>query len=694
MRAGALLVVVVAVASALTVGTVLHLHSLPKPAGSLGGPAGTATTPTVSALPTQGNGPLVAAVDGFLPQDVTAVSADQWWVLGFDTAGCSGAACDRILATADGGQTFTSIPTPSAAVSGLRFGIPRTDGPTARRRSGRPTTPARGWSAATFPGLFIEDLETSGGYVYAIACTSTTGGSSVCSLKRSPDRERRLADPPDPRRPPPLRPGPCRRPEPLQPGGPRHSDVPQRAWERPLDGGERRGRRQPGAEVHRQWGGPQRGADLRRRRRDQQPLRRERQRRLGRLLQPEVQEPWLSVNGGATFSALPAGAEPTSSLAGIAAASASDAVVAGGTLQLTADGGRTFRTLYDNGSDWSIVGFTTSEDGFALSSSGTQRVTDPLGRLGPPMSMWRTVDGGAAWYQLQFPEPRRPRRDPPSRSIRRGQVPGRRDLGVADLEHPDGALLHPRGGADGHAAIRQLEEDAAHHVPVAAGHHRSAGEQGGERLWPAGPLLEPSHGLGPQPATGRQRREGLDAAHVPAREQAIDRVSVEEGGELLRLRAPGLGERALAIPGPSQSFRSPASPMADEPARVPRGCGLRRGERSRCPWGSDPARSCPVPLLPAQEPRPGGAPGLPARLGALPLDAEEDAGREGGVPAGELTQPIEALPPEQTLAFLERFKAVVAGRADASPLAAEVEAHLSNRTLATERDLVVHMAGC
>ncbi len=51
-----------------------------------------------------------------------------------------------------------------------------------------------------------------------------------------------------------------------------------------------------------------------------------------------------------------------------------------------------------------------------------------------------------------------------------------------------------------------------------------------------------------------------------------------------------------------------------------------------------------------------------------------------------------ALPPEQTLAFLERFKAVVAGRADASPLAAEVEAHLSNRTLATERDLVVHMA--
>jgi farnesyl-diphosphate farnesyltransferase len=50
-----------------------------------------------------------------------------------------------------------------------------------------------------------------------------------------------------------------------------------------------------------------------------------------------------------------------------------------------------------------------------------------------------------------------------------------------------------------------------------------------------------------------------------------------------------------------------------------------------------------------------------------------------------------ALPPEQTLAFLERFKAVVAGRADAALLASEVEAHLSDRTLATERDLIVNM---
>jgi farnesyl-diphosphate farnesyltransferase len=50
-----------------------------------------------------------------------------------------------------------------------------------------------------------------------------------------------------------------------------------------------------------------------------------------------------------------------------------------------------------------------------------------------------------------------------------------------------------------------------------------------------------------------------------------------------------------------------------------------------------------------------------------------------------------ALPPERTLAYLERFRAVVAGRADAASLAAEVEAQLSDRTLATERDLIVNM---
>jgi farnesyl-diphosphate farnesyltransferase len=51
-----------------------------------------------------------------------------------------------------------------------------------------------------------------------------------------------------------------------------------------------------------------------------------------------------------------------------------------------------------------------------------------------------------------------------------------------------------------------------------------------------------------------------------------------------------------------------------------------------------------------------------------------------------------ALSPAETLAFLNRFKAVVAGRGDPAALASEVEKRLSNRTLAAERDLIVHMA--
>jgi farnesyl-diphosphate farnesyltransferase len=51
-----------------------------------------------------------------------------------------------------------------------------------------------------------------------------------------------------------------------------------------------------------------------------------------------------------------------------------------------------------------------------------------------------------------------------------------------------------------------------------------------------------------------------------------------------------------------------------------------------------------------------------------------------------------ALSPADTLALLERFKAVVAGRAEAPLLAADVEERLSSRTLATERDLIVNMA--
>src|SRR5271168_2518607 len=50
-----------------------------------------------------------------------------------------------------------------------------------------------------------------------------------------------------------------------------------------------------------------------------------------------------------------------------------------------------------------------------------------------------------------------------------------------------------------------------------------------------------------------------------------------------------------------------------------------------------------------------------------------------------------ALSPPETLAFLQRFSAVLAGQGEAARLAQEIERRLSNRTLATERDLVSNM---
>ncbi|MGB6354626.1 MAG: phytoene/squalene synthase family protein [Steroidobacteraceae bacterium] len=50
-----------------------------------------------------------------------------------------------------------------------------------------------------------------------------------------------------------------------------------------------------------------------------------------------------------------------------------------------------------------------------------------------------------------------------------------------------------------------------------------------------------------------------------------------------------------------------------------------------------------------------------------------------------------ALSPPETLAFLQRFSAVLGGHGDAQVLAREIEQRLSDRTLATERELVSNM---
>ena len=387
VRAGALLAVVVAVASALTVGTVLHLRSLPKPAGSPSGPAGPTTHPTASAPSTLGAGPPVTAADGFLPEDVTAVSAGQWWVLGQDSAGCTGANCTRILATADGGQTFVSIPIPPAAVTGLRFRDPEDGWAYSSGTVWATHDGGAQWSAQTFQGMTIEDLETSGSYVYAVVCASGSA-QSACSLERSP--------------------------------------IASDGWQSiHLPGDVETSRYVPKSlNVHGGYvalafrasaaseaGNPSRvliSSDAA-------------EQFSEASICPETEGivslyavssedvvatcatgnlvgVWSSNDGGAVFTPVQQGTtyqEPNWGT--IAATSATHLALAGTRLLISDDGGQTFQVALDNGDGWSLVGFTTSEAGFTFSyPSGASD-------SGTPNGLWRTVDAGAQWYQVQLP---------------------------------------------------------------------------------------------------------------------------------------------------------------------------------------------------------------------------------------------------------------------------------------------------
>jgi hypothetical protein len=107
---------------------------------------------------------------------------------------------------------------------------------------------------------------------------------------------------------------------------------------------------------------------------------------------------WSSDNGGAVFTPVQQGTtyqEPNWGT--IAATSATHLALAGTRLLISDDGGQTFQVALDNGDGWSLVGFTTSEAGFTFSyPSGASD-------SGTPNGLWRTVDAGAQWYQVQLP---------------------------------------------------------------------------------------------------------------------------------------------------------------------------------------------------------------------------------------------------------------------------------------------------
>lgn len=87
-------------------------HSAGQPP-SITGPTALAKPP-LSSVPT--SVPSQVAPPGFEPLSFTAVGVDRFWVLGAEP--CGSGRCASILATDDGGRTFTHLPAPDLDVAG------------------------------------------------------------------------------------------------------------------------------------------------------------------------------------------------------------------------------------------------------------------------------------------------------------------------------------------------------------------------------------------------------------------------------------------------------------------------------------------------------------------------------------------------------------------------------------------------
>ena len=157
------------------------------------------TSTTTAQVPAgqPGGGPVPA---GFSPVSFTAVSANEYWLLG--TAPCSNAVCTSIVRTTDGGQRFAGLPAPAVplvgqgtpattdAINTLRFADGQDGYAYATGQQGAFWATHDGgehWAQPSFiAGHELLAFGTGGGYAFALVGSCDNGSCSGVDLERSP----------------------------------------------------------------------------------------------------------------------------------------------------------------------------------------------------------------------------------------------------------------------------------------------------------------------------------------------------------------------------------------------------------------------------------------------------------------------------------------------------------------------------